>query len=157
MAKKETYESRTAELLEPILSECRFELVDIDYEKEAGDWYLRIYIDKPGGITIDDCEKVSRALSDRLDEEDFMDEAYVLEVSSPGLTRPLKKEKDFERNIGKPVEMKFFRPVGGRKELTAELKAYDRDSITVCADGADLVIERKNLSMIRQAFVWETE
>lgn len=157
MAKRETYESRTAELLEPILSECQFELVDIDYEKEAGDWYLRIYIDKLGGITIDDCEKVSRALSDRLDEEDFINEAYVLEVSSPGLTRPLKKEKDFERNIGKPVEMKFFRSVGGRKELTAELKAYDRDSITVCADGADLVIERKNLSMIRQAFVWETE
>ena len=114
MAKKETYESRTAELLEPILSECQFELVDIDYEKEAGDWYLRVYIDKPGGITIDDCEKVSRALSDKLDEADFIDEAYILEVSSPGLTRPLKKEKDFERNIGKPVEMKFFMAVNGR-------------------------------------------
>ena len=94
MAKKELYEQKTEALLLPMMEEHQFELVDVEFVKEAGTWFLRAYIDKPGGITIDDCEVISRALSDRMDEEDFIEEAYILEVSSPGLGRPLKKDKD---------------------------------------------------------------
>ena len=92
MAKKELYEQKTEALLLPMMEEHQFELVDVEFVKEAGTWFLRAYIDKPGGITIDDCEVISRALSDRMDEEDFIEEAYILEVSSPGLGRPLKKD-----------------------------------------------------------------
>ena len=101
MAKRETYEQKTEEILLPIVEKNGFELVDVEYVKEGGSWYLRAYIDKPGGINVDDCEIVSRELSDILDEKDFIDEAYILEVSSPGLGRPLKKEKDFKRSLGR--------------------------------------------------------
>ena len=93
MAKKD-YESRTEAMLMPIVEAKGFELVDVEWVKEGANWYLRAYIDKEGGIAVDDCEVISRALSDRMDEEDFIEEAYILEVSSPGLGRPLKKDKD---------------------------------------------------------------
>ena len=96
MAKKD-YESRTEAMLMPIVEAKGFELVDVEWVKEGANWYLRAYIDKENGITVDDCEEVSRALSDLLDEEDFISENYILEVSSPGLDRPLKKEKDFAK------------------------------------------------------------
>ena len=108
MAKKD-YESRTEAMLMPIVEAKGFELVDVEWVKEGANWYLRAYIDKENGITVDDCEEVSRALSDLLDEEDFISENYILEVSSPGLDRPLKKEKDFARSIGKDVEVKLFK------------------------------------------------
>ena len=155
MTQKEDYESRTEQLILPILNEKQFELVDVEYIKEAGDWYLRAYIDKPGGITIDDCEAVSRKLSDLLDEADFIPDAYILEVSSPGLTRPLKKDRDYDRNIGKPVEIKLFKAVSGRNEITADLVSYDKDTVTVSEDGNEIVLEKKNISLIRQAFIWE--
>ncbi|MBR6999999.1 MAG: ribosome maturation factor RimP [Lachnospiraceae bacterium] len=155
MTQKEDYESRTEQLILPILNEKQFELVDVEYVKEAGDWYLRAYIDKPGGITIDDCEAVSRKLSDLLDEADFIPDAYILEVSSPGLTRPLKKDRDYDRNIGKPVDIKLFKAVSGRKEITADLVSYDKDTVTVSEDGNEIVLEKKNISLIRQAFIWE--
>ena len=97
MSKREMYEQKTEEILLPIVEEYGFELVDVEYVKEGSNWYLRAYIDKPGGIGVNDCEVVSRELSDILDEKDFIDEAYILEVSSPGLGRPLKKEKDFAK------------------------------------------------------------
>ena len=97
MSKKEVYEQKTEEILNPIVEKHGFDLWDVEYVKEGGNWYLRAYIDKPGGIMVDDCEVVSRELSDILDEKDFIDEAYILEVSSPGLGRPLKKEKDFAK------------------------------------------------------------
>ena len=103
MSIRDQYEQKAEAIAEPIVSSFGFELVDVEYVKEAGTWYLRLYIDKEGGITIDDCEAVSRLFSDKLDEEDFIDDAYVMEVSSPGLGRPLKKEKDFKRSIGKEV------------------------------------------------------
>ena len=155
MTQKEDYESRTEQLILPILNEKQFELVDVEYVKEAGDWYLRAYIDKPGGITIDDGEAVSRKLSDLLDEADFIPDAYILEVSSPGITRPLKKDRDYDRNIGKPVEIKLFKAVSGRKEITADLVSYDKDTVTVSEDGNEIVLEKKNISLIRQAFIWE--
>ncbi|MCD8330376.1 MAG: ribosome maturation factor RimP [Lachnospiraceae bacterium] len=153
MARREEYEQKTEALLQPVMEENGFELVDVEYVKEGSSKYLRAYIDKPGGITIDDCEKVSRRLSDLLDEKDFIDEAYILEVSSPGLGRPLKKEKDFARSVGSEVEVRCFRPVNHEKEFTGVLKAYDRDTVTLAIrEDEDLTLERANLALIRLAF-----
>ena len=131
LSKREDFEQRTEELLIPILEKYEFELVDVEYVKEAGTWYLRAYIDKPGGIAINDCEVVSRELSDLLDQKDFIDDSYILEVSSPGLGRPLKKERDFARSIGAEVEIRTYRMVEGRKEFTGVLEEYDSESVTV--------------------------
>ena len=116
MAKREEIEKRAEELVLPILNEQNCELVDVEYVKEAGTWYLRVYADKEKGITVDDCEAVSRAFSDKLDEEDFIDDSYILEVSSPGLGRPLKKEKDFARGVGQEVDIHLFKPVNKEKD-----------------------------------------
>ncbi|MBO4685851.1 MAG: ribosome maturation factor RimP [Lachnospiraceae bacterium] len=156
MTKVKECEQRTEGLLLPILADLNFELVDLEFVKEAGNWYLRAYIDKPGGITIDDCEKVSRTLSDVLDREDYIEEAYYLEVSSPGLTRPLKKARDYDRNIGRPVDIKLFRAVEGCKEFTAILASYTDDTVCVTLeDGKELTIAKKNISLIRQSFTEE--
>ena len=156
MTKVKECEQRTEGLLLPILADLNFELVDVEFVKEAGNWYLRAYIDKPGGITIDDCERVSRTLSDVLDREDYIEEAYYLEVSSPGLTRPLKKAKDYDRNIGRPVDIKLFRAVEGCKEFTAILASYTDDTVCVTLeDGKELTIAKKNISLIRQSFTEE--
>lgn len=152
MSKKESYESRTEALITPLLVENAFELVDVEYVKEAGNWYLRCYIDKPGGITINDCELVSRALSDMLDEEDFIDDdSYILEVSSPGLGRPLKKEKDFERSIGAQVEVKTYQAIDRQKEFTGTLTAYDKDSFTIEAEGESMTFKRSDVALVRLA------
>ena len=143
------YEERTEELVLPIVEENKFELVDVEYVKEAGEYYLRVYIDKPGGINIDDCETVSRRLSDLLDEKDFIKDAYILEVSSPGLDRPLKKDKDFERSIGKDVELRTYKPIEKKKELTGSLKAFDADTVTVTCDKKDITFNRKEIALIR--------
>ncbi len=153
MTQREQIEAKTEHLILPILAEHGFELVDIEYVKEVGTWYLRAYIDKPGGITINDCETVSRAFNDILDSEDYISDAYIFEVSSPGLTRPLKKEKDYIRNIGKPVELRLFTSLKGKKELTATLLSYDKESIVVDYNGEQLTIMRTNLALIRQAFI----
>ena len=156
MTKVKECEQRTEGLLLPLLADFHRELVDVEFVKEAGNWYLRAYIDKPGGITIDDCEKVSRTLSDVLDREDYIEEAYYLEVSSPGLTRPLKKAKDYDRNIGRPVDIKLFRAVEGCKEFTAILASYTDDTVCVTLeDGKELTIAKKNISLIRQSFTEE--
>ena len=147
MTKRETYESRTEQLLQPMMEEHQFELVDVEYVKEGGTWYLRAYIDKPDGITINDCEVISRALSDKLDEEDFIEDSYVLEVSSPGLGRPLKKEKDFQRSIGEAVEIKLYKPQDGTKEYTGILKEFDKDTVTIeKEDGSCVVFSRDALA-----------
>ena len=151
MSKRENYEQRTEAILAPILDEEGFELVDTEFVKEAGSYYLRAYIDKPGGITINDCEKVSRRLSDRLDEEDFVEESYILEVSSPGLGRQLKKDRDFERSIGRDVEVRFYRPVGGVKETAGTLTAWDADTVTLTDGETSTVLKRADIALIRLA------
>ena len=123
MTKKESYESRVEAFLLPLMEENNFELVDVEYVKEAGTWYLRAYIDKEGGIAVDDCEVISRRLSDWLDKEDFIDDSYILEVSSPGLGRPLKKEKDYKRSIGREVEVRLYKAIDRQKEFTGTLSA----------------------------------
>ena len=146
MGRREIYEEKTEKFILPILEKNRFELVDVEYVKEGSTWYLRAYIDKEGGITLDDCELVNRAWSDLMDENDFIPEAYILEVSSPGLGRQLKKEKDFKRSIGQDVDVKFYQsrkiPAGRNgkevsvKEITGTLKAYTKEKITLETDFA---------------------
>lgn len=153
MGKKETYESRVEEFLLPLMKEHQFELVDVEYVKEAGTWYLRAYIDKEGGIAVDDCEVISRRLGDWLDEKDFIDESYILEVSSPGLGRPLKKEKDFARSIGKDVDVRLYRQREGQKEFTGRLSSYDEQTVTLdMEDGSQMVFDRSGIALIRLSF-----
>ncbi|MCI7814586.1 MAG: ribosome maturation factor RimP [Lachnospiraceae bacterium] len=153
MTKKEIYEQKTEEILNPMIERHGFELVDVEYVKEGGNWYLRAYIDKPGGITVDDCEVISRELSDKLDEKDFVEEAYILEVSSPGLGRPLKKEKDFARSLGEEVEVRTYRAVNRQKEFTGILKAYDKDSITIELENEEeMTFARTDIALVRLAF-----
>lgn len=161
MTKREEYEVRTEKMLAPLMEENNFELVDVEYVKEAGTWYLRAYVDKEGGITINDCELINRAWSDMMDADDFIPEAYVLEVSSPGLGRQLKKERDFERSIGEDVDVKFYQgrkiPVGKNgkevsvKEITGTLIAYTEDSIIIETDfSPKYEITRKEISTVKQ-------
>lgn len=150
MAKREDYVERTERLLEPLMVNNNYELVDVEYVREAGTWYLRVYIDKEGGITIDDCEIVSRALSDLLDEHDYIPDAYILEVSSPGLGRQLKKDKDFARSIGEDVEIKLYKALNKQKEIYGVLKNFDKDTVTIQLDDeSEIVIERKDIAIIR--------
>lgn len=154
ITKKADIEARTEKLVMPIIEANKLELVDVEYVKEGSDYYLRVYADKEGGITINDCEIVNRALGDLLDKDDYIGDAYILEVSSPGLTRPLKKEKDYKRSVGRVIEIKTFAAVDGLKEFEGVLLSYDADSVLIeLEDGAGKKIERKNISMIRLAFV----
>jgi ribosome maturation factor RimP len=153
MTKKEEYEQRTEQLLEPIILKNKFELVDVEYVKEGGNWFLRVFIDKDGGISVDDCELVSRALSDLLDQKDFIPDAYILEVSSPGLGRQLKKDKDFARSIDKEVEVKLYKAINKQKEFVGFLVSYDNDKVTIKLDDDSILdIPRANISLIRLAF-----
>lgn len=168
LSKHQNYEQRTEQLITPILEENHFELVDVEFVKEAGNWHLRAYIDKEGGITIDDLTLINHALSDLMDREDFIEESYILEVSSPGLLRPFKKPKDYIRNLGQDVEVKLFAPVtfeqDGKKytdkEFVGILKKYDAPSEDTTAGGRILLafegddqleIEIKDIALIRKA------
>ncbi len=153
MSKKEVYEQRTEELITPIVDREGFELVDVEYVKEGADWYLRAYIDKEGGITVNDCELVAREMNEILDREDYIEESYIFEVSSPGLGRPLKKEKDYVRAMGKELEIRTYRMINHEKEFYGILKAYDDASVTVeTEDGEEIVFEKKDIALIRLAF-----
>ncbi len=153
MSRKETYEQKTEELLLPILEAYHFDLVDVEFVKEGGTWYLRAYIDKEGGITVNDCEDVARKLNPILDELDYIDGSYTFEVSSPGLGRPLKKEKDFIRNLGKDVEIRTYRPIQHKKEFYGRLKAYDDGTVTIVTeDEEDVSFDKNEIALIRQAF-----
>ncbi len=153
MAKGEQYEARVEAWITPVLEQHQFELVDVEYVREVGVWYLRCYIDKEGGITVDDCEVISRLLGEWLDKEDFIEDSYILEVSSPGLGRPLKKEKDFARSIGKDVEIRLYKVIDKQKEFTGTLTSYDADSVTLTMeDGSERTFEKSGIALIRLAF-----
>ena len=152
VSRREEYEKQTEELLEPIVAEQGFELVDVEYVKEAGNWYLRAYIDKPGGITVDDCEVVSRRFSDILDEKDYIEDSYIFEVSSPGLGRPLKKEKDFIRSVGQEVEIRTYRAINRQKEFVGILKAFDQNTVTISyEDESTQTFDKSEIALIRLA------
>lgn len=152
MGKREIYEEKTEKLILPILEKNQFELVDVEYVKEGSTWYLRAYIDKEGGITVNDCELVAREMNEILDREDYVEDSYVFEVSSPGLGRPLKKEKDYVRNMGKKIEIRTYRAINRQKEFVGILKAYDAKTVTIAnEDGEDVVFERTDIALVRQA------
>lgn len=151
MAKRDTYEQRTEELLLPITAKHNVEIYDVEFVKEAGEWYLRAYIDKEGGVSILDCEAVSRELSDALDVADYIDESYILEVSSPGLGRTLKKDKHLEKSIGEEVEIKTYKPIDKCKEFSGVLKAYDKDTITIESDHNEMIFQRADIAIVRLA------
>ena len=153
MSKRETYEARTEELITPILERMHFELVDVEYVKEGGTWYLRAYIDKEGGITVNDCEAVAREMNEILDREDFVEDSYVFEVSSPGLGRPLKKEKDYVRSMGKEIEIRTYRAINREKEFYGILSAYDESTVTIeTENGEKMTFEMPDIALIRVGF-----
>ena len=145
---------KTTELCEHL---CRatvesmgFELCDVEYQKEYGDWVLTFYIDKPGGVTIDECEAVSRAIEPILDEKDPIESEYVLSVSSLGLDRPLKKPRDYERAMGKELEIRLYAPQNGKKQLVGTLTAFDEDGFTVETEQKQtLTIRKKDCALVR--------
>ena len=151
MSKKDI-EARTEALLKPIAESEGVSVYDVEYVKEGNDYYLRAFIDKEGGVTIDDCERVSRVLNDKLDEEDYIDDAYILEVSSPGLTRKLTKPRHFEQSIGEQVELKTYKPIDGQKEYSGTLTGYDNGVITVDIDGDKKTFNTEDISSVRLTF-----
>ncbi|MEF9915787.1 MAG: ribosome maturation factor RimP [Lachnospiraceae bacterium] len=153
MSKRELYEVKTEELIQPIVTNNGYELVDVEYVKEGGTWYLRVYIDKPGGIAVDDCEKVSRAFSELLDTNDYIEDAYIFEVSSPGLGRPLKKEKDFIRSMGEEIEIRTYKAIDKQKEFIGILVGYDKDTVTIeLEDETTKIFTKDEIALIRLAF-----
>lgn len=153
MAKKDVYEERAEALLEPIVQANGCEIYDVEYVKEGSEWYLRAYIDKPEGVGIVDCENVSRTFSERLDEEDFIPDAYILEVSSPGLGRALKKDRHLEKSLGEEVEVKTYKPVDRQKDFIGILEAYDKDTVTIEMEESsgkrDMVFAKSDIAIIR--------
>lgn len=148
MAKRKV-EDIVYELAKPIIDRNNFELVEIEYKKEGSDWYLRVYIDKEGGITIDDCQSVSEELSDLLDEADPIEQSYIFEVSSPGIDRPLKTDRDYEKNNGKLIEIKLFSPLNGKKAFEGILKGHTEDKVDIEIDGKIMQIEKISIALIR--------
>lgn len=134
-----------------IVEKHSFELVDVEYVKEGYSWYLRVYIDKPGGITIDNCQIVSQELNKILDQEDPIKQSYILEVSSPGLDRPLKKDKDFEKYKGKIVEIKLFQSIDGVKIFEGELEGLINNNIVIKqGESKFLEFEREKVALVRR-------
>ena len=149
MSRREDYETRTEELLLPIAEANGVSIYDVEYVKEGSDYYLRAYIDKPDGVNVQDCENVSRALSDELDREDFISDAYILEVSSPGLGRTLKKDKHLMSSIGEEVEIKLYKPIDNCKEFSGVLENFDADTVVIREDGQPRSFQRTDIALIR--------
>lgn len=148
-------EEKVEALLKPIIEENGYELYDVIYEKEAKDYYLRIFIDKKDGISIDDCEIVSNSISDILDEKDLIKDQYFLEVSSAGVERVLRSDEHLKKYLGQEVEVKLFTTVEKSKEHIGVLKDFDEKEITISKENGDLKLERKNISVIKTVFKWE--
>ena len=151
MTKHEEYAQRTEEFLKELQKTMDFEIVDVEFVKEAGTWYLRAYCDMEGGIGVEDCADISRKVSDWLDREDFIPENYILGISSPGLGRQLKKDKDLIRENGKEVEVKLYKALEKQKEFSGILKGFDAKTVTIQDGESERVFERSNIAMIRLA------
>ena len=149
MSKKEVYEQKTEEILLPIVEEYGFELVDVEYVKEAGEWYLRVYIDREGGVSINDCEAVSRPLSDALDEADPIQDPYTFEVSSAGADRALKKPEHFQAFLGAQVDVKFYQAKNGQKTCTGTLAGYQDGAITLDLGGETATFSKEEVASVR--------
>lgn len=151
MSKGKDYETQAEELLLPIVERFGVEIYDVEYVKEGTEWYLRAYIDKEGGVNIIDCENVSRAFSDALDEKDFIKDAYILEVSSPGLGRTLKKDRHLLKSIGKEVEIRTYKPINKCKEFAGVLESFNENEIVIDENGTKKQFNRADIAIIRLA------
>lgn len=153
MNKKQIIDAVT-NYMQPIMEENAFELVDVEFVKEGTTFYLRIYVDKEGGITIDDCQLTSRSIEKVLDEKDLIDIPYILEVSSPGLDRVLKKDKDFEKFQGAMVDIKLYEPINKKKHLTAKLLGKTDTYLSIEDEGNERQIALKNIAIVRLAIMF---
>ena len=147
-------EERVQTIVEPIIEELGYSLYDVEYAKEGKDYFLRIFIDNETGISLTDCEKVTNAINDILDKEDYIKDGYFLEVSSPGIERIIRKEKHLEQNIGNEVEIKLFRPVDKQKNLSGTLLRYDKENIYIKVNSEEKEIERQNIAQIKTKYNW---
>ena len=145
---------KVSALVEPKINELGYELYDLEFRKEYGNWELMLTVDKPGGVDLDDCEKVSRAVEPILDESDPIDQPYYLTVSSVGIDRPLKLSKDFDRNLGQKLDVKLYTPpedpaLGGKKNFTAVLLSHDDESFTVATERGEFTFKKKAAALLR--------
>lgn len=147
-------EERVENLIEKSVNDLGYELYDVEYAKEGKDYYLRVFIDKPEGIDLNDCEKVNDGINDLLDQADYIKEQYFLEVSSPGIERTLRKDKHLEANIGVLVEVKLFRPIEKQKVLQGVLKEFNKDYLIIETEDKNIEIERKDISVIKTVYQW---
>lgn len=147
-------ETKIEALIEPIILELNYELYDVEYSKEGKDYYLRVYIDNKKGISLDDCEKVNNAISNILDEADYIKEQYFLEVSSCGLERVLRKDKHLASNIGKNIEINLFKPLDGKKQYRGILNSFDKEIITIIIEDLQKKVERKKIAQIKTIYEW---
>lgn len=139
-------------ICEPLAEELEYELVDVEFIKESSNYFLRVYLDKQGGINLDDCQKMSQLLSDKLDEKDPISVPYYLEVSSPGLDRPLKTDKDLKRNLGKEIEIKLYEPLNGKKIIEGTLEMYEEKTVVLRAENNEVInIPREAIALIKLA------
>lgn len=149
--KRELYAQKAEELVLPIIEKSGVELVDVEYVLEDGIYYLRVLIDKEGGITFEDCKRVNNPFSKLLDEVDFIEESYILEVGSPGLGRALKKERDYHRNRDREIEIHTYQKIDSRKNHVGLLRTWDADTVTLEIDNGRMVtIQRNNIALIRE-------
>lgn len=147
-------ESKVDKLLNNTIENLGYDLYDVLYEKEGKDYYLRIVIDKPEGIDINDCEKVNNEINPILDEADYIKEQYFLEVSSPGIERTLRKEKHFLSQIGNEISVKLFKPINKQKELIGTLEEYNKNEITIKTNESTIKIDLKDIALVKTIFNW---
>ena len=147
-------ESKVTKLLEDIIVRLGYELYDVRYEKEGKDYYLRIIIDKPSGIDINDCEKVNNEINDILDDANYVKEQYFLEVSSPGIERILRKEKHFQKQIGNEISVKLFKPINKQKEIIGTLESYKNNEITLSCNNENIKIDLKDIALAKTIYNW---
>ena len=147
-------EEKVEQLLTKKINTLGYELYDVEYAKEGKDYYLRIFIDKPEGIDLNDCEKVNNEINDLLDEADYIKEQYFLEVSSPGIERVLRKDKHLNENIGNNIEVKLFKNENGKKSIQGILKEFNKDFLILKIEKEDIIIERKSISVIKTVYKW---
>jgi len=146
---KKNYEAKTEEILGPITERFGVSIYDVEFVKEGSDYYLRAYIDKEGGVTIEDCENVSRALSEEIDKDDYISEAYILEVSSPGLGRTLKKARHYLNSLGEEVEIKTYKPIDDIKEFVGILKSYEDGNIVIETENGEMTFTSDMIAKAR--------
>ena len=155
MANTSNTASRVELLLTDTAKELYFEIAVVEFVKEGQNYYLRVYLDKEGGITINDCELFSKAAEKILDEKDPIEQAYIFEVSSPGLDRPLKKDSDFEKYKGEIIDIKLYKPFNGSKEYQGELKGLiDKNIVIIDDNGEEISFERKSVASVRLAVIF---